>query len=347
MIESDIKIKPKILNIPEIENIISFEKIIGVGSTSKVFLGNEKNKIQSFAFKIIEKKNHQNDIIRKRFEREIFIMKELQHPNLVTLYKVFNLEKLYCLEMDYCKGGSLLNYIFEHGKIPEKLSMIIFFQIVKAINYCHHKGVSHRDIKPENILIDDFPNIKVTDFGLSGLIQNGQLMKSFCGTISYSPPECLQHIEYDGIKCDIWSLGVLLYVMLVGVLPWRIENIQNTMDDIINVNIYYPNYLSENVIDLLQKILKKEPTERINTEEILSHIWFHGFNENSLKNKNSLLYKPIQKNSNSEIFQNKTTLSPKIDKIRSNRGNSHIISKKRHISNLVLSFSRNSLDHLC
>lgn len=178
-----------------------------------------------YAVKIIPKESLMNKGDTGRFQREVNAMAFFRHENLITLYDFFSDQDNFYLIMDYCENGALFSYVLKHKKLDEPTASLIFKQIVQALQYCHNHGVAHRDLKPENIVIDKFPHILLTDFGLCGFIQTDVLQQTICGTPCYNSPECLRKTQYDGQKSDIWSLGVVLFFLVTGKIPWKTNNI--------------------------------------------------------------------------------------------------------------------------
>jgi serine/threonine protein kinase len=175
--------------------------------------------------------------------------------------------------MDYCPGGSLHAYIVKNKKLSEPLAAYLFEQIASAIACCHSHGVSHRDLKPENIFISKFPHIKVSDLGLCGVISHNDMMSTFCGSPCYCAPECLAHLHYDGRMCDVWSLGVVLFAMVTGSLPWTIANTSAMLRQILTANYAIPPHVSPKCRDLIQRMLVKDPSQRLSLERVLAHPW--------------------------------------------------------------------------
>ena len=152
---------------------------------------------------------------------------------------------------------------------------MIFKQIVGAVAYCHSYGVAHRDLKPENILFSKFPTVKITDFGLCGYVSEEKLMKTFCGSPCYCAPECLCKIQYDGRLADVWSLGVVLYSMVTGEHPWNVTNTSMMLRQIMAADFTLPLYLSEELRDLISRLMKVNPNERIPLHQVLKHPWLN------------------------------------------------------------------------
>jgi serine/threonine protein kinase len=192
---------------------------------------------------------------------------------MVALHDFFWDDDNYYMVIDLCEGGDLFNYIVQHNAIDEPTASVIFRQVSTAIGYCHSFSVAHRDLKPENILICKFPQIKVTDFGLCGSMTPHKLMETFCGSPCYCSPECISHIQYDGRKSDIWSLGVVLFVMVMGQLPWTTYNAPLMIQQIRRGAYTFPSKVSPECRDLLSKMIVVNPSDRFTIEQVLSHPW--------------------------------------------------------------------------
>ena len=196
---------------------------LGSGAFSTVYKV-ESSDGELFAIKIVPKSNMANDEDIDRFQRELDSMAYLRHPNIVQLHDFFSDADNFYLVRDYCAHGELYDYMVKNGKIQEPTAALLMQQTISAIAYCHSCGVAHRDLKPQNILIDKFPAIKVSDFGLCGYIEDRKLMQTFCGTPAFCAPECPGRMEYDGRKADVWSCGVILFAMVTGEYPWNLKN---------------------------------------------------------------------------------------------------------------------------
>ncbi|EAY15209.1 CAMK family protein kinase [Trichomonas vaginalis G3] len=209
----------------------------------------------------------------KRFQREIDTTSGLKHKNIVNLHDFFWEDNNFYLILDYCQNGELMDYIIKNKKIAEPTAALIFEQMVSAIAYCHSFGVAHRDLKPENVLFEKFPLVKVSDFGLCGYMEESKLMQTFCGSPCYSAPECLRQYAYDGQKSDIWSLGVNLYLMVTGMHPWNVTNINVMLREILDCTYTIPKDVSAECRDLISKILVLEPEKRLTIDQIIKHPW--------------------------------------------------------------------------
>ncbi|KAK8863641.1 hypothetical protein M9Y10_011329 [Tritrichomonas musculus] len=230
-----------------------------------------------YAIKIYPKSNLESQDDEELFQREINAMAFFHHKNIISLKDILSDDYNFYLVMDYCQGLDLKQYIAKNAPdgIEEKTSSIIFRQIVSAVSYCHTLGVAHRDLKPENILITTFPNIKISDFGLCGYINENQLMRTFCGSPCYSAPECLNRIEYDGMHADTWSLGVILYTMVTGTQPWPINNSSVMIKNIIKGKYTVPKNISQSCKSLIHGMLNINPKERLTINQILDHPWIN------------------------------------------------------------------------
>lgn len=263
---------------------------LGCGSFSHVCLAQDIETHTIYAVKIVPKANLANQQDEQRFQREINTMAFLKNPNLVALNDFFWDDENFYMIIDYCQGGELFDYIVKNERLDEQTASIVFHQILLAIECCHLHGVAHRDLKPENVLITEFPHVKVADFGLCGLIKEETKMKTFCGSPCYCAPECLCRVQYDGKKADIWSMGIMLYAMVTGEHPWDITNTSMMLRQILKASYYVPEFLSPEVVDLISRILKPQPAERITIEEIKEHPWVKRYfpNKHSIKPSKSM-----------------------------------------------------------
>ena len=198
----------------------SFGKQLGKGSFGEVYLIVNQKTGQKFACKAIPKaKLDQSGT--KLIRQEISPLNKLSHPNLVSIYALYETDDYFCFVMDLCEQGSLQTYLNVHGAINnEDIVREIAIQLLKALEYIHLQGVAHRDLKPSNILITSFPSVKISDFGLSGVSAESGLMNTACGTFYFSAPECFSP-PYNGFAADVWSLGIVFYILYFGTMPWR------------------------------------------------------------------------------------------------------------------------------
>ena len=171
-------------------------------------------------------------------------MKLLNHPNIIRLYEVIDTPQELYLILEYASGGEIFDYLIAHGRMKEKDARRHFRQIVSAVEYCHNLRVIHRDLKAENLLLDDKMNVKIADFGFSNQFSPGQRLNTWCGSPPYAAPELFQGKEYLGPEVDVWSLGVVLYVLVCGALPFDGSNLSKLRAKVIAGKFKVPFYMS-------------------------------------------------------------------------------------------------------
>ena len=176
--------------------------------------------------------------------------------------------------MEYLQGGELYDFIVQNGKLSESQARLIFQQLIHALAYCHHHGVAHRDIKPENILLDEQNNIKLGDFGLSNYFHDGRFLKTKCGSLNYAAPELLDGKIYCGPEIDVWSAGVVLFILVTGCLPFDDDHIPALTQKIKKAEFSVPYTVSALCKDLIMRMLTSDPITRITTNQIQHHPWF-------------------------------------------------------------------------
>ena len=259
----------------KIGNYVLFDQI-GKGTFSKVTKAIHILTSQQVAVKILDKEKIEDEIDLERIFREIEILKNIHHPNIVQMYETYSTIHNFYLMMEFVSGGDLFDYISDNSYLSENLSCHFFRQLIGVLEYLMLMGITHRDIKPENILLDEkHKNIKVIDFGLSNYCENDEFLSSSCGSPCYASPEMLSGKPYHGDKTDIWSAGIVLYSMLVGSLPFDNQELYNLYEQIRKGKFYLPSTLSLEAIDLLKRILQVDPKKRIGIEEIKKHPWFN------------------------------------------------------------------------
>ncbi|KAI3353648.1 hypothetical protein L3Q82_004828 [Scortum barcoo] len=211
--------------------------------------------------------------------REVRIMKTLNHPNIVQLFEVIQTEKTLYLIMEYASGGEVFDYLVAHGRMKEKEARAKFRQIVSAVHYCHQKNIVHRDLKAENLLLDADSNIKIADFGFSNEFSAGNKLDTFCGSPPYAAPELFQGKKYDGPEVDIWSLGVILYTLVSGSLPFDGQNLKLKMDElrerVLRGKYRVPFYMSTDCEGILRRFLVLNPAKRCSLEQIMKDKWIN------------------------------------------------------------------------
>uniref|UniRef100_A0A8B9JUE3 non-specific serine/threonine protein kinase n=1 Tax=Astyanax mexicanus TaxID=7994 RepID=A0A8B9JUE3_ASTMX len=207
--------------------------------------------------------------------REVRIMKGLNHPNIVQLFEVIETEKTLYLIMEYASGGEVFDYLVAHGRMKEKEARAKFRQIVSAVHYCHQKNIVHRDLKAENLLLDADSNIKIADFGFSNEFTLGNKLDTFCGSPPYAAPELFQGKKYDGPEVDIWSLGVILYTLVSGSLPFDGQNLKELRERVLRGKYRVPFYMSTDCEGILRRFLVLNPTKRCTLEQIMKDKWMN------------------------------------------------------------------------
>ncbi|XP_008574621.1 PREDICTED: MAP/microtubule affinity-regulating kinase 3 isoform X10 [Galeopterus variegatus] len=258
-------------------------KTIGKGNFAKVKLARHILTGREVAIKIIDKTQLNPTSLQKLF-REVRIMKILNHPNIVKLFEVIETEKTLYLIMEYASGGEVFDYLVAHGRMKEKEARAKFRQIVSAVQYCHQKRIVHRDLKAENLLLDADMNIKIADFGFSNEFTVGSKLDTFCGSPPYAAPELFQGKKYDGPEVDVWSLGVILYTLVSGSLPFDGQNLKELRERVLRGKYRIPFYMSTDCENLLKRFLVLNPIKRGTLEQIMKDRWINaGHEEDELK----------------------------------------------------------------
>lgn len=241
-------------------------RLIGKGSFGKVYLASHKLINGS---KVVLKSAKKDD---SNLAREIHHHRQFVHPHIARLYEVIVTETMVWLVLEYCPGDELYNYLLKHGKLPVTKVQKTFTQLVGAVTYVHMQSCVHRDLKLENILLDKHENVKLVDFGFTREYEGkSNHLQTFCGTICYSAPEMLKGEKYAGEKVDVWSLGVILYALLCGELPFDEDDDDDTRRRILSEEPKYPDHIPPDALSLLQSLLSKRPFRRPELGEILNH----------------------------------------------------------------------------
>lgn len=262
-------------------------RMLGQGTFAKVYYARNVNTSESVAIKVIDKEKILKFGLNDQIKREISVMKLVRHPHIVQLYEVMATKNKIYFVLEYVKGGELFNKVAK-GKLRENTARKYFQQLISAVDFCHSRNVCHRDLKPENLLLDENENLKVTDFGLSAFAdckrQDG-LLHTTCGTPAYVAPEVINRKGYDGAKADIWSCGVILFVLMAGYLPFHDSNIMELYKKIAKAEFKFPNWFPSDVRRLITKILDPNPNTRISIAKIMEHSWFRkGFDQRLINN---------------------------------------------------------------
>ncbi|KAK7318809.1 hypothetical protein RJT34_03516 [Clitoria ternatea] len=251
-------------------------KLLGHGTFAKVHHARNLKTGEGVAIKIINKEKILKGGLVSHIKREISILRRVRHPNIVQLFEVMATKTKIYFVMEYVRGGELFNKVAK-GRLQEDIARKYFQQMISAVEFCHARGVFHRDIKPENLLLDDNGDLKVSDFGLSAVsdqIRQDGLFHTFCGTPAYVAPEVLARKGYDGAKVDIWSCGVVLFVLMAGYLPFHDTNVMAMYKKIYKGQFRCPRWFSPELVKLLTRLLDTNPQTRISIPEIMENRWF-------------------------------------------------------------------------
>ncbi|PVI05961.1 serine/threonine protein kinase-like protein Kin1 [Periconia macrospinosa] len=278
-------------------------KTIGQGSMGKVKLAKHTDNGEQVAVKIVPRQStdtHHSQADRERADhskevrtaREAAIVSLLNHPYICGMRDVVRTNYHWYMLFEYVNGGQMLDYIISHGRLKEKQARKFARQIASALDYCHRNSIVHRDLKIENILISKTGDIKIIDFGLSNLFSPRNLLKTFCGSLYFAAPELLQAKQYTGPEVDVWSFGIVLYVLVCGKVPFDDQSMPQLHAKIKKGHVDYPPWLSNECRNLIHRMLQTNPSERITLGEIMTHPWLtKGFNsppENYLPHREPL-----------------------------------------------------------
>ena len=313
--------------------ILSF---IGEGAFGVVKLGQNKTTKEKVAIKILEKKKIIDKEDEIQVKREINILKTCNHINVIRVKNILNdFENIYII-MEYCEKGELCARIVEEICLEEKEAAYYYYQLINGLENIHKNGVVHRDLKPENLLINKNNILKIIDFGLSNYYDKNKLLSTSCGSPSYASPEMLIGKKYDGIMVDIWSTGIILYVMLCGCLPFEDKNRDILYKKIIKCKIKFPDNLEEDAIDLIKKILVNDPNKRITIKEIKEHPFYKKGKKEFIKLHPNLVMLSKKKNEDNNKEKNEN-----IDV------NKNLKRKKKTLAdNLTIKIDENNIKNL-
>nr|XP_046214062.1 serine/threonine-protein kinase BRSK2 isoform X4 [Oncorhynchus gorbuscha] len=251
------------------------EKTLGKGQTGLVKLGIHCVTCQKVAIKIVNREKLSESVLMK-VEREIAILKLIEHPHVLKLHDVYENKKYLYLVLEHVSGGELFDYLVKKGRLTPKEARKFFRQIISALDFCHSHSICHRDLKPENLLLDEKNNIRVADFGMASLQVGDSLLETSCGSPHYACPEVIRGEKYDGRKADVWSCGVILFALLVGALPFDDDNLRNLLEKVKLGVFHMPHFIPPDCQNLLQGMIEVDATKRLTLEHIQKHNWYIG-----------------------------------------------------------------------
>ncbi|XP_042393958.1 CBL-interacting protein kinase 23-like isoform X2 [Zingiber officinale] len=252
-------------------------RTLGEGTFAKVKFAKDVETGESVAIKIFEKDKILRHKMVGQIKREISTMKLIRHPNVIRMYEVIASKTKIYLVLEFIDGGELFDKIARNGKLKEDEARKYFQQLINAVDYCHSRGVFHRDLKPENLLLDATGVLKISDFGLSALpqqVREDGMLYTTCGTPNYVAPEVIKDKGYDGAKADLWSCGVILFVLMAGYLPFEETNLVSLYKKIFKAAFSCPNWFSTSAKKLIKRILDPNPQTRIAIPQIIENEWF-------------------------------------------------------------------------
>lgn len=255
------------------------EGTLGRGQTGLVKLGINCVTKKKVAVKIIDRTKLSEQVLSK-VEREIAIMKLIEHPHVLGLYDVYESKKHLFLVLEHVSGGELFDYLVKRGRLPLGEARRFFAQMISAVDFCHKHCICHRDLKPENLLLDKKMNIKVADFGMASLqVGDNAMLETSCGSPHYACPEVIRGEKYDGRKADVWSCGVILYALLVGALPFDDENLRNLLEKVKRGHFSIPVFIPTDVQEMIKGMITVDPEKRITMEAVKKHPFLTSFKD--------------------------------------------------------------------
>ncbi|XP_038557841.1 serine/threonine-protein kinase BRSK2-like [Micropterus salmoides] len=210
----------------------------------------------------------------ERVEREIAILKLIEHPHVLKLHDVYENKKYLYLVLEHVSGGELFDYLVKKGRLTPKEARKFFRQIISALDFCHSHSICHRDLKPENLLLDEKNNIRIADFGMASLQVGDSLLETSCGSPHYACPEVIRGEKYDGRKADAWSCGVILFALLVGALPFDDDNLRNLLEKVKLGVFHMPHFIPPDCQNLLRGMIEVDAGKRFTLEQIQKHTWY-------------------------------------------------------------------------
>ncbi|KAK7940206.1 hypothetical protein WMY93_003532 [Mugilogobius chulae] len=249
------------------------EKTLGKGQTGLVKLGVHCITGQKVAIKIVNREKLSESVLMK-VEREIAILKLIEHPHVLKLHDVYENNKYLYLVLEHVSGGELFDYLVKKGRLTPKEARKFFRQIISALDFCHSHSICHRDLKPENLLLDEKNNIRIADFGMASLQVGDSLLETSCGSPHYACPEVIRGEKYDGRRADVWSCGVILFALLVGALPFDHDNLRQLLEKVKSGVFHMPHFIPPDCQSLLKGMIEVHPDKRLTLEAIQKHAWY-------------------------------------------------------------------------
>mmetsp|Transcript_24540 Transcript_24540/g.56792 ORF Transcript_24540/g.56792 Transcript_24540/m.56792 type:complete len:361 (+) Transcript_24540:80-1162(+) len=273
-------------------------RTLGEGTFGKVKQATNVETGQKVAIKILDKEKIHQQSMGEQIKKEINVMKMVKHKHVVNLLEVLASKTKIFIVLELIRGGELFDKIVAVGRFDEAVARKYFRQLVSGVDYCHRQQVCHRDLKPENLLLDEHELLKISDFGLSALYgtdQHSTLLKTTCGTPNYVAPEVLADKGYSGFAADIWSCGVILFVLLAGFLPFDEPAMSVLFRRICKGDYTFPAWFGSSAKGLLGSILRTDPAKRATIEEIKASAWYRegGFTEDELRNEEGTSLDPV------------------------------------------------------
>ncbi|XP_061697807.1 serine/threonine-protein kinase SIK1 [Syngnathoides biaculeatus] len=247
-------------------------RTLGKGNFAVVKLAKHKVTKTQVAIKIIDKTRLNPSNLEKIY-REVQIMKLLNHPHIIKLYQVMETKDMLYIVTEYAKNGEMFDHLTSNGRMSEAEARKKFWQILTAVDYCHRHHIVHRDLKTENLLLDANMNIKLADFGFGNFYNGGEPLSTWCGSPPYAAPEVFEGKEYEGPQLDIWSLGVVLYVLVCGSLPFDGPSLPALKQRVTEGRFRIPFFMSQDCENLIRKMLVVDPAKRISVAQIKQHRW--------------------------------------------------------------------------
>ncbi|XP_070808483.1 serine/threonine-protein kinase SIK2 [Pituophis catenifer annectens] len=263
---------PRGASVPVRVGFYEIEGTLGKGNFAVVKLGRHRITRSEVAIKIIDK-SQLDSVNLEKIYREVQIMKMLDHPHIIKLYQVMETKSMLYLVTEYAKNGEIFDYLANRGRLSETDARRKFWQILSAVEYCHGRKIVHRDLKAENLLLDNNMNIKIADFGFGNFYKSGEPLTTWCGSPPYAAPEVFEGQQYEGPQLDIWSMGVVLYVLVCGALPFDGPTLPILRQRVLEGRFRIPYFMSEECEHLIRRMLVLDPSKRLSIAQIKEHKW--------------------------------------------------------------------------